>query len=109
MTKETVKKRLVASFNNLPLDLQEEVKVMYPNGFADAMMRVDKPNGDFFYAVPLETDEISYLVKIAVKIDDVSDEDDDKEYYDDDIKGADDIQDENNQSEEDMSDDDIDI
>ena len=110
MTKETVKKRLVASFNNLPLDLQEAVKAFYPIGFADAMIRVDKPNGDFFYAVPYETDDISYLVKIDVKIDDVSDEDDDKEYYDDDIKGADDIQDDgNNQSEEEMSDDDIDI
>ncbi|MBP3482254.1 MAG: hypothetical protein J6K28_02540 [Alistipes sp.] len=109
MTKETVKKRLVTSFNNLPLELQEKVKLLYPNGFADAMMRVDKPNGDFFYAVPFETDEISYLVKIDVKIDDVSEDDDEKEYYDDDIKGADDIQDDGGQSEEEMSDDDIDI
>ena len=63
------------------------------------MIRIDKPNGDFFYAVPFETEEISYLVKIDVKIDDLSDEDDDKEYYDEDIKGADDIQDDGSDDE----------
>ena len=36
-------------------------------------MRIDKPNGEFFYAVPFETDEINYLVKIDVKIDDRAD------------------------------------
>lgn len=109
MTKEIIKKRLVASFNNLSPELQEKVRELYPNGFSDAMMRVDKPNGDFFYAVPFETDEISYLVKIDVKIDDMSDEDDDKDYYDDDLKGADELADDNSQQEEKMSDDDIDI
>lgn len=109
MTKEIIKKRLVASFNNLSPELQEKVRESYPNGFSDAMMRVDKPNGDFFYAVPFETDEISYLVKIDVKIDDMSDEDDDKDYYDDDLKGADELADDNSQQEEEMSDDNIDI
>jgi hypothetical protein len=56
-------------------------------------MRIDKPNGDFFYAVILETEEISYLVKIDVKIDDGNIDDDDKEYYDEDIKGADELAD----------------
>ena len=62
------KKHLVASFHNLSPELQEEIKQKYPLGFTDAMIRVDKPNGDFFYAVPYDTDEISYLVKIDVKI-----------------------------------------
>lgn len=109
MTKHIVKKHLVTSYNNLSSELQESVKELYPNGFADAMMRVDKPNGDFFYAVPFETDEVSYLVKIDVKIDDISEEEDDKEYYDDEIKGADELSDDNNQSEESMTDDDLDI
>ncbi|MBR2352106.1 MAG: hypothetical protein IKA70_04130 [Alistipes sp.] len=88
------KKRLVVSFNNLPAELQEQVKAMYPLGYSDVMMRIDKPNGDFFYAVPFETEEVSYLVKIDVKIDDVRDDDDDKDYFgDDELKGADEIQD----------------
>lgn len=109
MAKVISKKRLVTSFNNLPQELQDAVKELYPAGFSDAMMRVDKPNGDFFYAVPFETEDISYLVKIDVKIDDISEEDDDKDYYDDEIKGADDISDDANHGEEELSDDDITI
>jgi hypothetical protein len=85
----SVKKRLVVSFNNLTPELQDAVKLAYPAGFADFMIRVPKPNGEFFFAVPFETEEISYLVKIDVKIDDASGEEEDKDYYDDDLKGAD--------------------
>ena len=109
MAKVISKKRLVTSFNNLSQELQDAVKELYPAGFSEAMMRVDKPNGDFFYAVPFETEEISYLVKIDVKIDDVSEEEDDKDYYDDEIKGADDLGDDMNHGDDDMSDDDITI
>ena len=87
----SAKKRLVTSFNNLAPELQEAVKAAYPLGYTDYMMRVDKPNGDFFFAVPFETEEISYLVKIDVKIDDASHEEEDKDYYDDDLKGADEL------------------
>ncbi len=65
-----IKKRLVTSFQKLTPEMQAQVKEKYPLGFNDAMMRIDKPNGDFFYAVPLETEDIFYLVKIDVKIDD---------------------------------------
>ena len=87
----SAKKRLVTSFNNLSPELQDAVKAAYPLGFADYMMRIPKPNGEFFFAVPYETDEISYLVKIDVKIDDASHEEEDKDYYDDDLKGADEL------------------
>ena len=65
MTKPNiVKKHIATSFHNLSPELQEAVKAKYPLGFTDAMIRVDKPNGDFFYAVPYDTDEIAYMVKI---------------------------------------------
>ena len=88
------------SFANLPEELQEEVKKLYPYGYNEAMMRIEKPNGDFFYAVPFETDEVSYLVKVAVKIDDHIDEEEDKDYYSDDLKGADEFAD--NEEDEDI-------
>lgn len=104
-----VKKHIATSFHNLSPELQEAVKAKYPLGFTDAMIRVDKPNGDFFYAVPYDTDEIAYMVKIDVKVDDNS-HDDDKDYYDDEIKGADDIQGDDDSSDaSDASDDDVNI
>ena len=93
------KKRSVVSFNNLPLELQEAVKAAYPTGYSDSMIRVAKPNGDFFFAVAFATEEVSNLVKIDVKIDDITDDDDDKDYYDDEIKGADQIQDDEEEEE----------
>ncbi len=85
------KKRVVVSYVNLSPELKELLKTRYPHGFENNMIRVDKGQGEFFYGVVLETEDTSYFVKLAVKIDDPSDDDDDKEYYDDDIKGADDI------------------
>ena len=106
MTKPNiVKKHIATSFHNLSPELQEAVKAKYPLGFTDAMIRVDKPNGDFFYAVPYDTDEIAYMVKIDVKIDDRADDDEDKDYYDDDIKGADDLQDDDNSGDDEDRDD----
>ncbi len=106
MTKTNPNKRhSVVSFINLPPELQEEVRQLYPAGYTEAMIRVDKPNGEFFYAVPFETEEVSYLVKIDVKIDDNLDEEEDKEYYNDDIKGADELADHNDDDDDDDSDD----
>lgn len=106
-----VKKHIVTSFHNLSPEMQDAVKEKYPLGFTDAMIRVDKPNGDFFYAVPYDTDEIAYMIKVDVKIDDNSPEDDEKDYYDDEIKGADDIQsdDEGSDASDNSGSDDIDI
>ncbi len=102
MTKQnTNKKRLVVSFNNLTTELQEAVRAQYPLGYTDFMIRINKPSGDFFYAVPYETDEVSYLVKIDVKIDGQIEEEEDKEYYNDEIKGADEIPDDE-EDEDDM-------
>jgi len=109
MTKQhIVKKHIVTSYRNLSLEMQEAVKEKYPLGFTEAMIRVDKPNGDFFYAVPFDTDEVAYLVKIDVKIDDNSQEEEEKDYYEDEIKGADELQDDNSDSNE-TNDDDVDI
>ena len=99
-TPTALKKRLVTSFHNLSSELQDELKRLYSNGFSASMMRIEKPNGDFFYAVPFETEEVNYLVKIDVKIDDRAEEDDDKDYYDDEIKGADELQDDESLEEE---------
>ncbi len=100
MTTKVVKRRSVVSFANLAPELQEEVKRLYPTGYNEAMMRIEKPNGDFFYAVPFETDEVIYLVKVAVKIDDHIEEEDDKDYYSDDLKGADEFADHTDEDED---------
>jgi hypothetical protein len=106
MAKEIVsnKKRLIISYQNLPVELQEELKRQYPLGYTEKMIRIEKGPGDFFYAVLLETPDINYLVKVDVKIDDDVEEEEDKGYYDDDIKGADDIADDGGDDDDDRDD-----
>ncbi len=79
---KVTKKRLVTSFSKLTPEQQQQVKTLYPMGYDAHMMRIDKPNGDFFCAVPYETEDIYYLVKIDVKVDSAN-VDDDKFFYDD--------------------------
>ena len=101
MAQNNTKKRLVTSFNNLTNEQQEEVKALYPKGFSEVMTRIDKPNGDFFYYVPFETEDTSYLVKIDVKIDDASDDAIEDDFYgDDELKGADEIQDDGSEDDD---------
>lgn len=94
------KKRVVVKFQNLPEELQDAVKRQYPMGFTDHMIRIDKGPGDFFYAVMFETEDTSYLVKIDVNVDGQLDDDDDKDYYNDDLKGADELADEPDETED---------
>ncbi|MCD8072378.1 MAG: hypothetical protein LUE10_04250 [Alistipes sp.] len=101
MAKEVkTKKRMVIGYHNLPVELQDELKKRYPYGYTEAMIRVDKGPGDFFYGVVLETDEVNYLVKVDVKIDGSPEEEEDKEYFDDDIKGAEEIADDDEDSDQ---------
>lgn len=90
------KKRVIISYMNLNPELLEAFKAAYPHGYAEALIRIDKPGGDFFYVVPFETEQISYLVKVDVKIDTKPEEELDKDYYadeEDEISGAEQIAD----------------
>jgi hypothetical protein len=66
------KRRLVVSQKNLSPELQDVMKERFPRGYADYMeqiMRVDKADGTFFYAITLEVEDAIYLVKVDVQID----------------------------------------
>jgi len=63
------KKKLVVSYKNLPPDVVELVKEKYPRGYAESLMKVNKGDGQFFYAITLDTETTDYLIKVDVKID----------------------------------------
>lgn len=76
----TPKKRMVVSYDNMSPELLAAFKEKYPKGYADYLgdiFKVEKPNGDCFYAVYLEIPEAVYLVKIDVNMDDYSNAEDD--------------------------------
>ena len=89
----TSKRHIVTSFQNLPPELQDALKQKYPLGYTDSMIRIEKGNGNFFYAVVLETAETNYLVKVDVKIDGKIEEEEEKGYGDKESDEADEVAD----------------
>jgi hypothetical protein len=65
----TGKKKLVVSYKNLSPELVALIKEIYPRGYSDYLIKVNKGNGDFFYAITLDTEAADYLIKVDVKID----------------------------------------
>ena len=94
------KRRVVVSYKNLSAELREEVRKKYPSGYTDHMIRIDKGPGDFFYAIVLETEDTSYLIKVDVKVDDQVEEEEDKDFF-----GDEEIKDDEGIMESDVADD----
>ena len=66
------KKRRVVSFENMDEALATAFAEKYPKGFSDYLpeaVKYDKPDGTFFYAVTVETEDTIALVKVNVKTD----------------------------------------
>jgi hypothetical protein len=84
------KKKLVVSYKNCTEEVLEAIKKKYPTGYADFVMKVQKPSGDFFYAITVDTADASYLIKVDVKIDNLTEEEFEKEFGDDGSGGGDD-------------------
>lgn len=78
------KKKLVISYKNLSPEILALVKKKYPFGYQDHVIKVTKPNNEFFYAITLDTEDASYLIKVNVKIDTKpKDDDDEKGFFSD--------------------------
>lgn len=78
------KKKLVISYKNLTPELLALVKLKYPTGYQNHVIKVTKPNNEFFHAITLDTEEASYLIKVNVKIDTKpKDDDDEKGFFSD--------------------------
>jgi len=74
------KKRLVISYKNCPAEVIHAIKEKYPLGYGDAIIKVEKPNGDFFHAITIDFEDVSYLVKVDVKIDHLTEEEFEKQF-----------------------------
>ena len=74
------KKRLVVSSKNCPVEVIQAIREKYPLGYGDAVIKVQKPNGEFFHAITIDFEDISYLVKVDVKIDNLTEEEFEKQF-----------------------------
>lgn len=90
------KKRIVKDYEALPEEVIQQVKINYPEGFAEYLISYNNAQGKKVSALPFETDEIYYLIRMTVKeaeqiIEDDDDYDDDgvlRDDFEDDIEEA---------------------
>ena len=58
------KKRLIKAYEQLSEELVEKLKENYPDGFEDRTITFTNPRGEIEVAIPFETEEIYYLIKL---------------------------------------------
>ncbi len=69
------KKRIIKKYELLDKSLLQLVKQAYPDGYEDNLINFQTPTGELALALPLETEEVSYLIKMPQNS--LRDEDDD--------------------------------
>ncbi len=89
------KLRIIQDYEKLSTEIKEQIKLVFPEGYSDHLIEFKNSKGETVSALPFETDEKIYMVRMSVKkamliIEEDSDFDDDgilkdhiKEKYED--------------------------
>ena len=59
------KKRIVIDYEKLPLETINSIKVEYPDGYEDNLVLFTNKEGKYVSALPFETEDIYYLVRMT--------------------------------------------
>lgn len=59
------KKRIVIDYEKLPFETINSIKVEYPDGYEDNLVTFTNKEGKYVSALPFETEEIYYLVRMT--------------------------------------------
>ncbi|MEY3243191.1 MAG: hypothetical protein RIR11_4630 [Bacteroidota bacterium] len=75
------KKRLVKNYEALTPEILEDLKVKYPNGYEQHLIKYTDKDGKFVSALPFDTEEVYYLIRMTIqeakRIDNAEYDDDD--------------------------------
>ena len=63
------KLRKISSIEKLSADVLEALQEKYPEGWNGQTTKISKGNNEYFHAISLDFEDISYLVKVPVEID----------------------------------------
>ena len=60
------KPRVIKDFEKLDVAIQEQIKLVYPTGFFEHLISYTDKDGNSRFALPFETDEKYYMVRMSV-------------------------------------------
>lgn len=76
------KPRIVKDYEKLPLDVVEQIKIVYPRGYINHLVSFVNKEGEQRMGLPFETEDYYYLIRMSkVKAEELIENDED---YDDD-------------------------
>lgn len=62
------KKRIIVDYKTLPNHILEKIAQTYPDGLNEHTIKYTNSKGDKVSAIPVETPEAYYLVKLSVEL-----------------------------------------
>ena len=102
------KPRVLKDYEGLDISIQEQIKLNYPEGFDQNLVKFQNKEGKWVSALPFETEDKYYLVRMTIlEARELIEEDDD---YDDDGLLKDEVKEEyeeRHEDDEDSEDDDL--
>jgi len=66
-------RRIVKSIEDVSSEVLAALAEKYPDGWKYHVIKVPKPNGEFFHAVTVDHNDVTYLLKVKVKVDSLQD------------------------------------
>ncbi len=61
-------KKVIVDYKNVPEEVLQMLAEKYPHGYNKAIVKFKNAKGEMVSAVPIETEEISYLVKVSTQL-----------------------------------------
>lgn len=62
----TTKPKVIKDYEKLPVEIQEQIKLEYPYGFSDSLITFANKGGQIVSALPFETEDCYYMVRMTV-------------------------------------------
>lgn len=62
------KLRVIKDYEKLAPEIQEQIKLVFPEGFSNHLIEFRNRNGELVSALPFETEDKVYLVRMSVKL-----------------------------------------
>jgi hypothetical protein len=59
------KPKAIKDYEKLPEEMQERIKLFYPNGFSEHLIRFTDKDGKYVSALPFETEDKYYLIRMT--------------------------------------------
>ncbi len=63
-----MKKRIIVDYKTLPHEILEKLAITFPDGFDGNVIKFKNAKGDTISAVPIETEDAYYMVKVSVQL-----------------------------------------